>query len=257
MPERTGILIVGHGTRDARGVAEFVAAAEMASELLPDYAVEHAFLELAEPTIKYAVERLARAGIKETVIAPMLLFAAGHAKQDIPRLVAEATRDLAMSFCQAEPLGCHAKMVAASAERFCQVTNGLSADELRRTLLILVGRGNSDPLAVADMHRFAGLRAARAGVGGVEVAFMAVAKPGIRDAVAAAARRSFDRVVVQPHLLFRGQVLDSLHDIVDSARADCREKRTEWLVADHLGPSRFVAEALTEQCLEAVKREGF
>jgi sirohydrochlorin cobaltochelatase len=257
MPERIGILIVGHGTRDSRGVAEFVSAAQMAAEQLPDFVVEHAFLELAEPTIQDAVEHLARAGIQKTVIAPMLLFAAGHAKEDIPRLAATATRNLAMSFCQAEPLGCHQKIVAASAERFRQATNDLSPDELRRTLLILVGRGSSDPLAVAELHRFAELPAARAGLGGVEVAFIAVADPLIRDLVAAPELRAFTRVVVQPHLLFRGQVLQSLRDIVDSARADSRQKSTEWLVTDHIGPCRFVAEALAEQCLEAVKCEGF
>ena len=252
-----GILIVGHGTRDRRGVGEFVSAAELAAEQLSDYTVEHAFLELAEPTIQEAVERLARAGVRKTVIAPMLLFAAGHAKEDIPRQAARAARDLEMSFCQAEPLSCHKKIVAASAERFRQATNNLSATELGQTLLILVGRGSSDARAVADMYRFAELRAARAGLGGVEVGFMAVADPPIRQLLADAARRAFDRIVVQPHLLFRGQVVQSLGDIVDAASANSRQKRTEWLVTDYLGPSRFVAEALADRCLEAAKCAGF
>lgn len=253
MSHQTGILIVGHGTRDRHGREEFIATAELAADLMPDYRVEHCFLELAEPTIEAGVRSLIESGARRIVIAPLLLFAAGHAKEDIPRLVEEAVAGVSVPLLQAEPLGCHAKLVAASAERFRQATETLSTNELTRTRLLLVGRGSSDPAAVAEMHRFAELRAENTPVDGVEVAFMAVAEPPIEAALAAAAQGTFETVVVQPHLLFHGRVLQTLCDLVDLERAESREKETEWLLAEHLGASRLVAEALVERCQEVLQ----
>lgn len=257
MLQKTGILIVGHGTRDQAGVAEFVAAAKLAADLMPSDLVEHCFLELATPSITDAVDRLARSGAEKIVVAPLLLFAAGHVKEDIPRLVAEATSNYAIPFLQAEPLDRHEKIVAASAQRFQQTTGSLSPEELDHTFLILVGRGSSDANTVPNMRRFADQRVAATPVGRCEIGFMAAAEPTIRDVLVSAEHSSFKRIVVQPHLLFRGQVLETLHEFVGHARADSREKETEWLMTEHLGATPAIAEALVDRCRQVLKEAGF
>src|SRR5436190_669000 len=91
-PTDRGLLLVGHGTRDAEGLAEFASLARLVMERLPEFAVEPCFLELAEPDIPTAVHRLMASGIRQLTVAPLLLFAAGHAKRDIPMTVAEAIK---------------------------------------------------------------------------------------------------------------------------------------------------------------------
>ena len=74
-----GWLIVGHGTRSERGQAEFRQVARQLAENLVGPA-EHAFLELAQPTIAEGVQRLAERHVREIVVVPLLLFTAGEAR---------------------------------------------------------------------------------------------------------------------------------------------------------------------------------
>src|SRR5690606_655117 len=84
-PLRQGLLLVGHGTRSAAGTAEFRRTVGQVAALRPDWAVAGGFLELAEPTIPAAIDALAKQGVKRLIVMPLLLFAAGHARRDIPR----------------------------------------------------------------------------------------------------------------------------------------------------------------------------
>ncbi len=86
-----GLLLVGHGTRDARGLAEFQTIARRVAEVADGFLVEACYLELAEPSIATAMRRLLERGVRRVTVAPLLLFAAGHAKRDIPGAV-EAAR---------------------------------------------------------------------------------------------------------------------------------------------------------------------
>ena len=59
---KTGLLLIGHGTRDAVGVAEFLDVARQVAALRPDVVTEACFLEIAEPTIAAGVAALVRRG---------------------------------------------------------------------------------------------------------------------------------------------------------------------------------------------------
>jgi xanthine dehydrogenase YagS FAD-binding subunit len=83
-------LIVGHGTRDPRGQAEMLAVAELVAGRLPGIRCHSCSLEFASPTIAEGVASLVDQGVRQIVAMPLLLFAAGHVKQDIPAALAEA-----------------------------------------------------------------------------------------------------------------------------------------------------------------------
>ena len=103
---RTGLLIVGHGTRSERGLAEFREAVELVARGSPGVPVAGCFLELARPSIKEGMARLVADGCQRIVVLPLLLFAAGHAKQDIPAAVQAAARDYPqLELALAEHLG--------------------------------------------------------------------------------------------------------------------------------------------------------
>jgi sirohydrochlorin cobaltochelatase len=304
-----GLLLVGHGTRDARGLAEFQTIAWQVAGLADGFLVEACYLELAEPSIATAMQRLLERGVRRVTVAPLLLFAAGHAKRDIPEEVeaavmqggrrkaeggrkeakveggrwkAEGGRkefgvggaaggdELVVDYVGA--LECHEKIVELSARQFEEAMAGRAAVDAAETLLILVGRGSSDAEAIGAMKRFAELRAQRTPVGQAEVCFVAVAKPTLDEMLERAARSDFRRIVVQPHLLFAGEVLETISDqwsvVSEQERgfrvqgsgtkhngewgmrnAEWGDRPTsdkEWILAGHLGASELVAEAVME-----------
>ncbi len=254
MSQSIGMLLVGHGTRDAEGIAEFLHTARQIATLLPEVAVEPGFLELAEPTIEVALTRLADRDPREIVVLPLLLFAAGHAKQDIPQEVAAAAKPFPwLVVRQAEPLGRHPQIVAASVERYRAAlsTAGTVSDE--PTFLIMVGRGSSDPEAIEDMRQFTQARHAATPTRQVVAAFMAMTRPTVAEALQMARESDCPCIVVQPHLLFHGQVLSDLRALVDEMRE--AEPNKTWLMTDHLGACQQVAAAAVDRFRQTLAQE--
>ncbi len=240
-----GLLLVGHGTRDPIGVAEFLETAADVAALVDPRPVEPCFLELSSPTIDVAVARLVGRGARRLTVMPLLLFAADHAKQDIPSAVAAAMSNHdPMSMAQASVLGCHQELVRLSALRFAETIAAADWVPAESTLLILVGRGSHDRSATAEMLRFAELRAEQEPAGRVETCFFAMAEPSFADILPRTASFDVRRVVVQPHLLFHGQLLAEIQRQVASMAAAHGDR--QWLVSRHLGPhpalSRIVAD---------------
>jgi sirohydrochlorin cobaltochelatase len=237
-----GLLLIGHGTRDQRGLAECRELAGLVAERLPDVAVELSFLELSQPDIGRGIDGLAARGVKEAVVVPLLLFAAGHAQVDIPaQLEAAARRHPDMKLTDAGVLGCHPLLLDLSAQRFREslAHRQVAGYTLR---LILVGRGGSVASATAETHRYARLLAGRVDLDEFSVAFMAVAEPGIGRLLASLEPVAGEWIVVQPHLLFQGDVLRELRErVVAWAR---RHGHHHWCVASHLGPCEQLAEVI-------------
>jgi sirohydrochlorin cobaltochelatase len=195
-------------------------------------------LELAEPTIEQAIQKLVEADVGQVFVMPLLLFAAGHARRDIPAAVAAALPPGCRTVF-AEPLGCETEILELSHRRLQQarrvgaaVNRGDQAGS--DTCLLLVGRGSSDESATAAMHEFARLRQDRAGIAS-EVAFLAKARPLLADHLPRIAARGYRRVIVQPHLLFAGELAASVERQV--AEISAQYSRTEWLLAPLLADS--------------------
>ncbi|HEY1068814.1 MAG TPA: CbiX/SirB N-terminal domain-containing protein, partial [Pirellulales bacterium] len=72
--------------------------------------------------------------------------------------------------------------------------------------------------------------------------FVAAAEPNYRAALAAAAKSSAKRIVVQPHLLFHGRVFDEVREEV--CRASALGPEREWAIAEPLGPHELLAQAV-------------
>ncbi len=259
---RTGYLLVGHGTRDTTGQAEFHATVQLVAAACPAAIVQPCFLELVEPSISAAIERLAEAGVERVVVAPLLLFAAGHAKRDVPEAIdAAARRFPRMRFVQATHLGCHDDLLELSARRFRDAAPVLEpparpadppASLASQTLWIMVGRGSLDAEATAEFERFTELRRARTPVAAVWNAYLAMAKPSLREVLAQAEAAEYARVVVQPHLLFSGELLEVARELARSSAR--RTPDREWRFASHLGPDKLVAAALVGRCRQAERQ---
>jgi sirohydrochlorin ferrochelatase len=115
--ERTGIVLVDHGSRrqaSNRMLEEVAAAFEQQSRWA---IVEPAHMELAEPSIATAFRRCVERGATYVVVFPYLLSPGRHWKEDIPRLAAEAAIPYSVQHVVAEPFGVHPLMLEIIDER--------------------------------------------------------------------------------------------------------------------------------------------
>ena len=246
-----GLLVVGHGTRYEPGVAEFRQAAQQVAERLPGTVVEACFLELAQPTLEAGIDRAVERGVERLIVAPLILFAAGHAKQDIPALVAAAAaRHPRLVTRQARPLECHPAIIELSTQRCQQALQNRPEISSGDTLLLMVGRGSRDSDANSEMFRFARLRWERWPAGWLETCFVAMTEPSLGRGLSLAGRLPVRRVVIQPHLLFQGELLHGLHHAVSDFRR--RMRAIDWVVTGHLGPDALLADALIERAEQAL-----
>lgn len=251
---RTGLLLIGHGTRSAAGREQCIALVDLLRQFGQGYggfgSVELAFLELAEPAIEVAVARLVADRVERITVVPLLLFAAGHARHDIPRAVRQALaahQAAGLPWVQAEPLGCHPAIVELSARQAQEV-----AGELGRTgdCLLIVGRGTSDPAAQADFMDFVALRRAGLGTMPVEAAYLAQARPTLHEQLQRLAATGFKRIVVQPHLLFAGELIDVVRQRVEEVAR--HSGQTRWLVVPPLAEGVLRCAELRGLMMQAV-----
>ncbi|HUQ06283.1 MAG TPA: CbiX/SirB N-terminal domain-containing protein [Kofleriaceae bacterium] len=244
---KTGILIVGHGSRDAAANAELASIIATQRARHPDALVAHAFLELAEPTLAPALHELARR-VDRVVVVPLLLFAAGHVKNDVPLALERARRAAPhVPFIAARALGVHAGLVELAAAR---ARAALGDTDPAQAALVVVGRGASDPDANAELCRLARLVGEKLGTGWVLPAFCGITTPKVEDALELAARTRPARLVVLPYLLTAGRLVEKLRTQVDAARA-----RAPWLRAElaaHLGDDALLHDAIDERIAGAL-----
>ncbi len=237
-----GLLIIGHGTRDKQGVEGFLEVVRQTAELLPNHDVQPAFLELASPSIAEGFRHLVSKGARQIRAMPFLLFAAGHVRHDIPQALAAVQREHhGVRVEQVGHLGCRPEILELSARRYHEATAGWPRAAREETFLVLVGRGSRDRRATAEMHKFAELRRQRIPIRAMSVCFLAMERPDLQEALAGAAQSGAKRVVVQPHLLFSGYLVDRLRREVDGARR--RWPHIDWDIVKPLGPDRLLAEA--------------
>jgi sirohydrochlorin cobaltochelatase len=196
-------------------------ACQTAGRLAP-LTTELAFLELATPTIESAVARLAAAGIRRLVTVPVLLFRAGHADRDIPDAVAAAAAEHGIQVIhQTPPLEHQSAVVQLSAERFSEALRqaGCAGTPCHNIALAMIARGSSSQSAADAMLELARLRVEQTPVGEYAVGYVAVRQPNVPQTLDWLESTAAQTLVVQPHLLFEGEVYHSLCAAVEQRRS--------------------------------------
>jgi sirohydrochlorin cobaltochelatase len=237
----TPLLLVGHGTRDEAGAAEFGRFVERLRTRLP-VDVAGGFIELSAPPLTEAVAELYAAGHRRAAAVPLVLVAAGHAKGDMPAALArERERHPGFTYSYGRPLGPHPTLLALLEERLDAV---LAPAERADTAVLLVGRGSTDPDANAEVCKAARLLWEGRGLAMVETAFVSLARPSVPEGLERCRRLGAARVVVLPYFLFPGVLPDR---VVTEARAyDGAEVRCAEVIGDCDGLAGLVAERYEE-----------
>jgi sirohydrochlorin ferrochelatase len=249
------LLIAGHGSRDADGVAEFLDLARRYRDHRPGLPVEIAFLEFARPTIQEGIDRLVARGAATVVVLPGVLMAAGHAKNDMASEVRLARqRHPHVTFHMGRALDVDARLLQLCRLRYQEALAGRPAVPPEDTLLLLVGRGSSDPDANANIAKVArflqeGYPTAWAGV-----AYSGVTAPLLPDALVVYERLGFRRIVVQPYFLFTGVLVKRIHEQVEERRR--ARPDLEYVVPAHLQTHPLLLDAFAERAEEALRGAG-
>ncbi|WP_034386165.1 precorrin-8X methylmutase [Deinococcus sp. YIM 77859] len=249
------LLLAAHGSRDPANAAQFGELVAQVRALAPERIVTHGFLEFNTPTLDEAARAAIAAGARRLVMVPVVLLAASHAKNDLPSEL-RALRD---EFPEVDihlgaALDLHPALLEVCRERLLAAEAG--APEVRRadTLLLVVGRGTTDPDANGDIHKLARFLEEGLGYGGSLVCYSGTARPDLPTGLARAARLGFRRVVVLPYLLFDGVLARRVRAAV--AAAAQRFPDVEFRAAGHLGPHPQVARVLLERAREGIEGRG-
>lgn len=264
----TAILVVGHGTRKAAGAEQLRQLVETMRSLAPEAPLFESFLELAQPTIDEALERIASRGLRRVKVVPVLLFEAGHAKADIPDAVAAAASRLGIEVVgQSPPLGAKRVVLELSEVRYeeiallgfsqgcpeghcarvgaCAGPCELEVSYLGTIGLAMVGRGASDPGALDQMRSVtekACLR--RHHVVWYDTGFFTGGLPNVDELFDRAANSYCDTIIVQPHLLFEGELMDQLREKFRERME--RHAPQRWLMARALGADFRLAQVFLD-----------
>lgn len=243
------LLLVGHGTVDPSGVAEFAAFTRRVRGLVAARGVDvdGGFIELALPTVHDAWSGLSARGHTTMAAVPLVLVAAGHAKGDIPAALArERVRDPRTDFVLGRPLGPHPVLLTLLAERVDAVLGGWDPADVT---VLLVGRGSTDPDANAEVCKTARLLQEGRGYAGVETAFVSLARPDVPAGLARCRALGARKVVVAPYFLFDG-VLP--RRVVEQALAFGAASDVAVRPAGYLGDCDALAGLVLERYAEAL-----
>ena len=245
-----GVVLCGHGSRHAEAAAEFLDLARQVTARLTAFDVEPGFMELAEPSLEAAVDALWRRGRRRVLVAPAMLFAAGHVKTDLPVILRRLESDRpGLSLELGRAFGCDAAMVRAAVARVEEaLAIAGTAVPRAETLLLLVGRGGSDPDANGDAAKMMRLVWEATGFGWGEIGYCDITFPHAEVAMDRAAKLGHARVLVLPYLLFTGVLDQKIRGW--AAAASARHPGTAFVVSPYLGDHPEIVALYAERVTE-------
>ncbi|PIE15213.1 MAG: sirohydrochlorin chelatase [Rhodobacterales bacterium] len=249
---KLGIMICGHGSRSKAAEQEFGLLAKGIRQRFPDIPVEYGFLEYSAPNIHMGLNKLVQAGVTEIIAVPGMLFAATHAKNDIPSVLTtfqDKTPGVTVKY--GRELALHPQMIAAFEARILQALglDHVHDGDLYDTMLVVVGRGTSDTMANAEAARLTRIVSESMGFGWAETVYSGVTYPSVGRGLEMALKLGFKKVVVAPYFLFTGRLIDRIYGYVDKVAAATPE--VVFFKAGYLKDQDHVIDTFVERIHEA------
>ena len=111
-PERKALLIIDHGTRRAEANARLGEFARAVAQRRSQWLVAHAHMELGQPDVASAIDRLVEAGAGSIHVHPHFLSAGTHVRETIPGLIdAAREKHASVEITIGDPLGHDERLV--------------------------------------------------------------------------------------------------------------------------------------------------
>ncbi len=254
----TGILVCGHGSRSQAAVDEFAAVARRLRERFPGTPVAHGYLEFANPVLREGLDRLRSEGCDHILAVPGMLFAAMHAKNDIPTVLNTYGAAHGVKVEYGRVLGVDPRLIRAASERIADAMS--EADQrygpvpLEDTCLVVVGRGASDPDANGNVAKVARMLQEGMGFGWLETCYSGVTFPLVEPCLTHAARLGYPRILVFPWFLFTGVLIDRIYGFAREAAA--RHPEIQVQTAGYLNDHPGVIDTFVERIEEIGRGEN-
>ena len=247
---KTGVMVCGHGSRDVEAVGEFETVARGIRARLPQYAVESGFLEFATPIIRHGLDRLRASGHELALAVPGMLFAAGHAKNDIPAVLnTYQAEHPEMAIRYGRELAIDAKLLGAAGARIEQALAGTSGEVAAHdTMLVVVGRGASDPDANSNIAKVMRMLWEGFGFGWGETCYSGVTFPLVEPGLEHAVKLGYRRIIVFPYFLFTGVLVKRIYHYTDLVAA--RHPEIEFVKAPYLADHPLVLDSFADRVQE-------
>jgi len=252
-----GVMVCGHGSRSQAAVDEFKVLADRLTPHFPDWPVDYGYLEFANPVMRDGLDALRAKGCDHILAVPGMLFAAMHAKNDIPTVLNTYAAKHNIKISYGRELGVDPKMISAAAARVNEAVDAANAKNpvaLEDTCLVVIGRGASDPDANSNVSKVARLLQEGMGFGWVEVGYSGVTFPLVEPCLNHAVKLGYKRIVVFPYFLFTGVLIDRIYGFTDEVAA--ANPGTEFIKAPYLNDHPKVIETFAERVREILDGEN-
>jgi sirohydrochlorin cobaltochelatase len=254
--QKVGVMVCGHGSRDVEAIAEFETVAAGIAQRLPQYPVASGFLEFARPIIRDGLDKLRAQGVQHVLAVPGMLFAAGHVKNDIPSVLnTYAAQHAGLKIDYGRDLAVDTRLLKVAGERI-EAAEAVSSRQVPReeTLLVVVGRGTSDPDANSNISKVARMLWEGMGFGWAEVCYSGVTFPLVGPGLEHAVKLGYRRIVVFPYFLFTGVLVKRIYRIADQMAK--RHPEIDFLKAQYLKDHPLVLDAFADRVDEILVGEN-
>jgi len=248
---KLGVIICGHGSRNRRAVEEFASLANGLKNNLPGVPVEYGYLEFANPIIRDGLEKLRAKSVERIIAIPAMLFAAGHSKNDIPSLLQSYSLEKGIQIDYARELGVNNLMIGAAGARVKEVIDSFPETFPEETLLVVVGRGSSDPDANSNVAKITRMLVEGFGFGWGETVYSGVTFPLVEPGLRHVVKLGFKKIIVLPYFLFSGVLVSRIKRHTQSVANDFPD--IKFINASYLGNHKFVIETFLERIKEVLE----
>jgi sirohydrochlorin cobaltochelatase len=257
---RLGVLICGHGSRNRLAVAEFADLAGALRQRLLPLPLEYGYLEFAQPILRDGLEALRAQGVQHILAVPAMLFAAGHAKNDIPSVLNTWAAETGIRVDYGRELGVDLKMIQAAGQRLREaidaadqrdLASGQAPVPLHESLLVVVGRGSSDPDANSNVAKVTRMLVEGFGFGWGETVYSGVTFPLVEPGLRHAVKLGFRRLVVFPYFLFSGVLVSRIRQHTERVAAD--HPQLSFVHAGYLAQAPGVLDTFVERVEEVIR----
>ncbi|WP_081957314.1 precorrin-3B C(17)-methyltransferase [Paenibacillus sp. FSL R7-0273] len=257
------ILLVGHGSRVEAGNEELRGFTARLAARRPGLNIETCFIELSAPSIAEGIERCVAGGAAEIYVVPIILFAAGHSKLDIPMAIDRAKMKYPeVQFAYGRPVGVQERAADIVLDRINEAVPAGPENTLRSapvpaedTVVLMMGRGGSDPDANSDFYKLSRLLWERTAYKSVESCFIAITKPSLDEGLERCLALGARKIIVQPYLLFTGVLMQQFTERVTAFAA--AHPGIEVELGSYIGNHPLLEDMLTDRMDEVLNGQSF
>ncbi len=254
-PSNIGIVLCGHGSRDPQAVEEFMNVVNKIKSRIPNIPVAFGFLEFNRPIISEALDQIRDTGVERIIALPAMLFAAGHTKNDIPAVLKKYSDKNRTPIQYGRELGLNSLMIGAAGARLKEIIETNPIFPISETLLVVAGRGSSDPDANSNVCKITRLLVEGFGFGWGETVFSGVTFPLVDPGLRHALKLGFKRVILLPYFLFSGVLVNRVRDHAIRVAKDNPD--VQFLNASYLSDQDLVIDTFLERIQEVLNGESF